>query len=211
MRKRRSPGVKKGQGNKVGAGRLVLASASPRRAALLAEAGYTFDVVISPVEEPARRPGSIPLERWPTALAYIKARSVQLQIGGAATIIGADTIVVLDGAILGKPRDRAHARRMLQRLSGTEHQVITGLAILRGTQCRLSRAVSTCRIRRLSPAFLRQYLDSGLWKGKAGAYGIQDHDDPWVSLVDGEWSNVVGLPMKLLAREMEQSALAAGD
>ncbi len=120
-----------------------------------------------------------------------------------AIVLGADTIVVLGGKTLGKPRDRAHARRMLERLSGTTHEVITGLALLRGETSRFSRAVSVCRIRRLSPGFCA-YLDSGLWKGKAGAYGIQDHDDPWVSLVEGEWSNVVGLPLKLLAHELTQ-------
>lgn len=183
--------------------RLILASASPRRAELLARAGYRFKTMPSPVEEPARRLRTIPLELWPTALAFLKAYAVQQQLGDPrATILGADTIVLLDGKVLGKPRDRRHARQMLRTLSGRRHQVITGLALLRGPVHRFSRAVSVCRIRTLTAGWLETYLDSGLWRGKAGAYGIQDHDDPWVSLVRGEWSNVVGLPMELLAREL---------
>jgi len=164
-------------------------------------------VAPSPVEEPTRRPAAMPVDVWPIALAYWKAAAVQEGLAGQAakrepTILGADTIVVLHGRILGKPRDRRHAREMLRRLSGTTHQVITGLALLCGQRHRFSRAVSTCRIRRLAEAWLTEYLDSGLWEGKAGAYGIQDHDDPWVTLVKGEWSNVVGLPMGLLGREL---------
>jgi septum formation protein len=188
----------------------ILASASPRRAELLRTAGYRFRVLPSPVEEPRRRPRDIPLELWPTALAFIKAYGVA-QSHPRATVLGADTIVLLDGKVLGKPRHRADARAMLQRLSGRRHEVITGLALIRGGgaagdghsyQVRLSRAVSICRIRKLRPAWLEAYLDTGLWRGKAGSYGIQDHNDPWVQLLRGEFSNVVGLPLELLAHEL---------
>lgn len=181
---------------------LILASASPRRRELLAEAGYAFKVLSSPVEEPTRCPAGIPLAMWPVCLAYAKAKAVQRHHRlNHATIIGADTIVILGHQILGKPKNRAHARRMLSALSGKKHEVITGLALLRGDEERVLKAVSICRMKKLSERELKAYLDSGLWKGKAGAYGIQD-EDPFVSLISGEWSNVVGLPVALLKREL---------
>lgn len=208
----------------------ILASASPRRADMLHAAGYAFEVQHSPVAEPRRRPRDIPLDLWPTALAFLKAYAVARECSvGTATVLGADTIVVLDGKILGKPRHRGDARVMLQRLSGRQHEVITGLALVRvfagGGQgrressrtltirkkrkpgesflaVRLSRSVATCRVCKLRDAWLEKYLDSGLWRGKAGAYGIQDHGDPWVRLVAGEFSTVAGLPMELLSHEL---------
>ena len=187
--------------------KLILASASPRRLELLQRAGYRPTVCVSPVEEPERRPAFIPIDVWPMLLAYIKAHHVQLAGKNKnALIVAADTIVVLDGQILGKPKSRTHAGKMLRHLSGRKHQVITGLAILRGGDLRLARAVSTCKIKKLSPTWLRGYLDSKRWQGKAGAYGLQDHGDPFVTLLAGEWSNVVGLPLKLLAAELRSLA-----
>lgn len=185
--------------------KLILASASPRRLELLTAAGYHVQVRPCPIEEPATRPDFIPIDLWPMALAYIKAHHVQLALRNAdATILGADTIVVLGGQILGKPTNAAHARQMLTQLSGRQHQVITGLALLRGQHHRLCRAVSICKIKKLSPAWINTYLRSNLWQGKAGAYGIQDEatGDPFVTLLSGEWSNVVGLPLCLLKTEL---------
>lgn len=180
----------------------ILASASPRRAELLRQAGYTFKVKISPVDEPSKRPPSIPLELWPSALAFIKAYSVA-QHHPKSLVLGADTIVVLNNKILGKPQDRAHARTMLRQLSGHRHQVITGIALIRGEQIRINRSVALCYIRKLPEAWLESYLDSNLWQGKAGSYGIQDHTDPWVRLLKGEFSTVVGLPLSLVTRELK--------
>jgi septum formation protein len=182
---------------------MILASASPRRLELLRSAGYRPKVCVSPVEEPEVRPGFIPIDVWPMLLAYIKAHHVQKHLKDArSVVVGADTIVVLDEAILGKPKSRMHARKMLTMLSGRKHQVITGLAILRGGEVRLARAISTCRIKKLSRVWLEEYLDSNRWEGKAGAYGLQDKGDPFVTLLEGEWSNVVGLPLGLLAAEI---------
>lgn len=188
---------------------LVLASASPRRAELLAQAGYIFSVMPSPVSEPARRPSSVPLRLWPACVAGIKAQAVAVKLKSPAMVIGADTIVALNGQIINKARNRSHAREILLRLSGREHQILTGVAILFGSQCRFATAVSTCRMKKLSRAWLNAYLDSCLWRGKAGAYGIQDDlangsggKDPMIELLHGEWSNVVGLPLNLLAQEM---------
>jgi len=183
---------------------LILASASPRRAQLLREAGFSFTIQTSPVAEPTRKPAAIPTELWPMALAFIKAHAAQQKLRHKdALVIGADTIVVLAGRILNKPANRAHARRMLLCLSGKTHLVITGLALLRGDHHRLTRAVSVCRVRKLSPRWLETYLDSNLWQGKAGAYGIQDYNAPWVTLLTGERSNVIGLPMDLLKSELQ--------
>lgn len=182
--------------------KLILASASPRRRELLAQAGYSFQVLTSPIEEPTRCPKDILPEMWPVCLAYAKAQAVQRHYPTQnATIIGADTIVLLDGQILGKPRNRSHAKEMLSSLSGKRHAVITGLALISDQDEKIFKAVSICRMKKLSPQSLNAYLDSGLWKGKAGAYGIQDHD-PFVSLISGEWSNVVGLPIALVKREL---------
>jgi septum formation protein len=169
---------------------LILASASPRRAQLLKDAGYTFLVRPSPLEEPA-------------ALAYIKARSVADQIAYSNTIVlGADTVVVLGNKILNKPRDRKHAAQMLRGLSGRRHVVLTGIALLHGPHIISATAAAICRVKKLTTAELNAYLDSNLWQGKAGAYGIQDDHDPFVTLISGEWSTVVGLPMRLLQRQL---------
>ncbi len=180
--------------------KLILASASPRRADLMREAGYKYKVQPSPIAEPEHRPRNIPIPLWPAALAYFKARAVARQIDDPrAIVLGADTIVVLDGKILNKPRDRKHASQMLRQLSGRRHAVLTGLAVLRGESEICGTATSICKVCKLTQAQLGAYLDSGLWQGKAGAYGIQDDHDPFVTLLSGEWSNVVGLPMNLLA------------
>ena len=182
---------------------LVLASGSPRRAELLRQAGFKFSVIKSHIPELSRRPRSVPIKIWPICLALRKASAVAGKLKHPAIVIGADTIVVLDGKIINKARDRAHGRQILQSLSGKKHAVITGIALIKADTCRLAVATSVCRMKKLSPRWLQKYLDSGLWKGKAGAYGIQNHDDPVVQLISGEWSNVVGLPMGLLKQELE--------
>jgi septum formation protein len=196
---------------------LILASASPRRAELLRDAGMTFRVLVSRAHEPERKPAAIPVDLWPMCLAYMKARAVQhhLQIRNSKfenpkskipLILAADTIVVNGSQILNKARDRAHARRILQSLQGKTHRVITGICLLRGARVRLASAESVCRVTRVSSAWLEKYLDSGLWRGKAGAYGIQDSHDPFVQLVTGDFSTVVGLPMALVQSEIASFA-----
>jgi septum formation protein len=192
---------------------LVLASASARRAELLREACIHFEVVVSKQEEPEEKPAGIPVEVWPMCLAFMKARSVQEQIsgrrfeGGRPIVLGADTIVVDGHRILNKARDRSHARRMLKSLQGKTHRVITGIALVQGDHVRLSSAEAVCRVKRVSEKWLERYLDSGLWQGKAGAYGIQDtHHDPFITLVSGDFSTVVGLPIGLVQSELASFA-----
>ena len=202
---------------------LILASASPRRAQLLRDGGIPFQVVVSPAHEPERKPASIPVDLWPMCLAYIKAIAVQnhlqrqkppskiknqkskIENFPPPLILAADTIVVDDTPslrILNKPRDRAHVRRMLASLHGKVHRVITGIALLRGPRVRLASAQASCQIQFPTKAALENYLDSNLWQGKAGAYGIQDDHDPFVTLLSGEFSTVVGLPMALVQSEL---------
>lgn len=195
---------------------LVLASASPRRAELLRAAGLDFQVIVSPVEEPEEKPADIPTQLWPMCLAYMKGKAVleKSRASGKArktkqkaqgtVILAADTIVVneRDGRILNKARDRPHARRMLLSLRGGTHRVITGIALFQGERVRLASDTAVCRVARFPDALLKRYLDSGLWRGKAGAYGIQDAHDPFVHLVSGDITTVIGLPMGLVLREL---------
>jgi len=133
------------------------------------------------------------------ALAWRKARAVALR-RGSGLILGADTACAVGGEILNKPVDRADAERMIRLQEGREIDVVTGLCLYRaGLDEWVGAAeVTTCRCRRLSDAERLEHLDSGRWEGKAGAYGVQD-DDPFVTVVRGSWSNVVGLPLERLA------------
>ena len=180
---------------------LVLASASPRRAQLLREAGYRFQVVSPPIPEPhSPRPGVSPAEEA-EALSYFKARSVADVLEGGL-ILAADTIVVHGDKLFGKPGEEAEARCILMGLMGTTHRVITGITLLDAANERrvISHDVAQVTMRQLSPDELDTYLAGGAWRGKAGAYGIQDRDDPFVKSIQGSFSNVVGLPMELLGR-----------
>jgi len=189
--------------------KLILASRSPRRRELLAEAGYEFDVVV-PDESVecgvCSREGPAELV---LRLAYEKAADVARRVG-RGLIIGCDTVAECDGQVLGKPPDMATARRMLELLSGRDHRVLSGLCVWdypdSAPDTRL--AVTRLRMDPLSESQLRDYLESYQWEGKAGAFGYQDRLG-WVHVLDGSESNVVGLPMELLA-EMLAPYLAPG-
>jgi septum formation protein len=179
--------------------KLILASRSPRRRELLAAAGYSFEVC--PPRESAESSlgsGESPIE-YVSRLAYQKAADVVGRIAGGL-VLGCDTVAECDGRILGKPNDRAHARHMLQTLSGREHRVLTGLCMWPAPdgQPQIRAAVTLLRMDVLSESQLDAYLAGGLWQGKAGAFGYQDGID-WVRVIAGSESNVVGLPMELLA------------
>lgn len=189
---------------------LILASASPRRAELLRESGYRFEVVDPPIEELGDEHRHVAAGLHAESLAYFKARTVAGDHSDK-TILAADTIAVLDGQIIGKPVDMADARRILKLLSGTTHDVITGVALLSPSGARrlLQHDVSSVRVRHLADDAIEAYLATGQWQGKAGAYGIQDHGDAFVETVDGSFTNVVGLPMELLSRMFRQYLRAA--
>lgn len=181
---------------------LILASASPRRRQLLLEAGYTLEVEPSDIAEPDPAPDVSPAE-YAAHLAWRKARAVarRRQWG---LILGADTVGVVNGQILTKPLDRNDAERMIRLQEGRDTVVITGLCLYRAERDEWKGAVeeSTVRFRRLSDLERTAYLESNRWVGKSGAYGVQD-GDPFVSVVRGSFSNVVGLPLERLKRLLE--------
>lgn len=185
---------------------LILASHSPRRRQLLEAAGYRFRVI--PPEEVAEGdalPGET-AESLVARLARRKAADVVRRVA-RGVVLGCDTVVECEGEILGKPADRADARRMLERLSGNEHRVLSGLCVWRvpGDRPRLGTAVTRLRMDPLDARRIEAYLDTGQWAGKAGAFGYQDGVD-WVHVVAGSESNVVGLPLELLGEMLDQLA-----
>jgi septum formation protein len=178
---------------------IVLASQSPRRAALLCEAGVAFEAVPPRQDEPPMEDWRFSPEEFAQSSGYFKARSVAEHYRDRI-ILGADTVVSLDGRMYGKPRDRDDARRILSTLAGTTHKVITGVAVYEPQTGRrlIDYDVTRITMRSLSYNELEAYLDSGEWEGKAGAYGIQDRADAFVERTDGSFSNVVGLPVELV-------------
>lgn len=186
---------------------LILASASPRRRQLLLEAGYRLEVEPSDVAEPDPAPDISPAE-YAAHLAWRKARAVAKR-RQSGLILGADTVGVVDGQILTKPLDRDDAERMIRLQEGRNTQVITGLCLYRAEADEWKGTVeeSTVRFRRLSDLERTAYLESKRWEGKSGAYGVQD-GDPFVSVVQGSFSNVVGLPLERLKRLLESDRVA---
>lgn len=178
---------------------LVLASSSPRRKDLLRAAGVAFEAADPPLAEPSDVGEGLSAARLAEALAYFKARSVAEQRDDSL-VLGADTVVSVDGELLGKPADADDARRMLRMLSGTRQEVITGVALLgAGKRC-IASETTYVTMRAISADELEEYIASGEWCGKAGAYAIQETADRFVTDVEGSFSNVVGLPMELVTR-----------
>jgi septum formation protein len=179
--------------------RLILASASPRRRQLLSAAGYDFEVDPSDVAEPEPEPGTDPAA-YAALLASKKAVLVARR-RRAGLILAADTVCAVADVILNKPVDRADAERMIRLQEGRDSDVLTALCLYRADRDEWVGAVdvSVVRFRTLSDAERCAYLDTNRWQGKAGAYGVQDRD-PFVSVVKGSVSNVVGLPMERLAK-----------
>jgi len=185
--------------------KLILASRSPRRRELLAAAGYEFEVCPpSDAAECGVCSGESPYELV-SRLAYQKAADVARRIA-EGIVLGCDTVAECDGRILGKPVNEDHARAMLRTLSGREHRVLSGLCLwpvalaqpVAHGEPLVRVAVTTLRMEELAPRRLDEYLAGGHWEGKAGAFGYQDGLD-WVHVIEGSESNVVGLPMELLA------------
>ena len=183
---------------------LVLASASPRRADILRDAGITFQVKAALIDESLRE-GELPSD-YVQRLALEKARAVadeaaeQQPDAGATIFIGADTTVVIDGEILGKPESEEDARRMLQRLSGRVHEVRTGLALIRRPKAweKLVEEITRVTFARLSDAEIESYIATGEPFGKAGAYAVQGIAGRYITRIEGCYFNVVGLPLAKL-------------
>lgn len=173
----------------------VLASASPRRQELLTAAGYTFTVVTADVDE-TPVPGETP-DTYVARLAEAKARAV-LARRPDALVLGADTTVVVDGDILAKPADAADAARMISRLQGRAHEVLTGVALVSATWARVAVAATSVWFAPMDAADIEAYVASGEPMDKAGAYGIQGRAARYVTRIEGSYSNVVGLPVALV-------------
>ncbi len=190
--------------------RLILASASPRRAAVLREAGIEFEARLAQVDE-SRRPGELP-EALVKRLAEEKATAGAIGVAGAALVVGADTAVVCEGAILGKPGSPGEARQMLSQLSGRTHRVITGLAVLRLPDRVLRLEMETTRVSfaPLTEPEIADYVASGEALDKAGAYGIQGRAGRFVTRIEGCYFNVVGLPLARLYRLLGELSAAQG-
>ena len=183
--------------------RLILASASPRRAELLTSAGFVFEVAPANVDETVA--ADEPARSYALRVARDKAASAQTSGQmTAAAILAADTVVVADGAILGKPRDRADARRMLRLLAGRVHEVHTAVVMRVGPRERAEVVTTRVSVLPLDDAEIEWYVASGEPEGKAGAYAIQGRAARFVDRIEGSWSNVVGLPLATVARMLKE-------
>ncbi|HJM88789.1 MAG TPA: Maf family protein [Dehalococcoidia bacterium] len=187
---------------------LILASASPRRRELLTALGLAFEVQSSDVDEASDETDPTALVR---ELALRKARAIGEQTGSDGVVIGADTIVVLDGAILGKPRDAADATAMLGSLRGRQHEVVTGVAICADGEQVVDAVTSRVTMREYAAAEVGRYVDGGSPLDKAGAYAIQDAAFAPVAHCDGCECSVIGLPLWTVARMLTRSGLRALD
>jgi septum formation protein len=182
--------------------KVILASGSPQRRDLLERLGVDFEAVSPEIEElESGPPDELAVEN-----ALRKARAALDRASAGELVIGADTVVVLDGRIRGKPVDAAQARRHLRAMSGRAHEVLSGIAVLgpvpeRG-EARERSGLERSRVtfRRLDDGLVDRYVASGEWRGRAGAYAVQGIGSTLVDRVDGELANVIGLPVQLLLR-----------
>jgi len=183
--------------------KLILASASPRRKQLLKQIGLEFEIMPSNFDE-SRVCTNNPIENAQQA-AIEKARDVATKLS-EGIVIGADTIVVFAGEVMGKPKNRFDARQMLKRLSGKTHQVITGVALVDACDKRerVWSEETSVWFRRLSDIEIEKYVESGQPMDKAGAYGIQEQAAAFVEKIEGCYFNVVGLPLASLVEKLKK-------
>lgn len=181
---------------------MILASQSPRRRELLGQMGFSFTV------RPARGEELPHPELTPAQLVEELARQKALEVSAEAAsddvVVAADTVVAVDGTVLGKPRDRAHAAEMLSALSGREHTVYTGVAVKRGEKLLVEHEATQVRFRPLTQREIHLYIQTGEPMDKAGSYGIQGYGALLVEGIRGDYFNVVGLPICRLGRMLAQ-------
>ena len=178
---------------------IILASNSPRRRELLAQIGIRDFQILSPDVDETVEPGLSPA-RMVETLSLRKAQAAAGRAGAEDLILAADTVVALDGRVLGKPRDQEEAFAMLSALSGREHRVYTGVTVLGGGQAATEHEETAVAFRALSPEEIRDYIATGEPMDKAGAYGIQGVGALLVQGIRGDYCNVVGLPVFRLGR-----------
>lgn len=181
--------------------KLILASQSPRRKELLGLLGIPFTIQVSQADEtmdPSQDPAS-------QVEAVSRRKALAISADGDSVVIAADTIVVCDGEILGKPRDREDAIRMLRMLSGRTHQVMTGMTVRRGNDLLSCTEVTDVTFRQLTDWEIIRYVDSGDPMDKAGAYGIQSGAALFTQGIRGDYYNVMGLPVCRLTQLLRES------
>ena len=182
---------------------IILASQSPRRRELLERMGLTGFRVVSPnVDENLGE--ELPPAELVSRLSRLKAGAVAAQAGADALVIAADTVVALEGTILGKPADERDAFRMLSALSGVRHQVYTGVTVLRGEESFTEYEVTGVAFRELSEEEIEDYIRTGEPMDKAGAYGIQGYGALFIEGIQGDYYNVMGLPVCRLGRLLDR-------
>lgn len=183
--------------------RLILASGSRDRRKLLAEAGYTFEVLPADIDEP-RDAAYGDCRQYVAEVSWLKAAATAKKIDNGL-ILTADTVGWFNGAVIGKPDDEADARRILNSLGGQVHELWTGVTLWnRPDDWQLCwQEVSLCRVKPFTAAELDAYIATNRWVGCSGAYSIEGENDPYVEVASGSVSNVIGLPMESLGRMFE--------
>lgn len=176
--------------------RLILASGSPARRDLLTRAGYPFEVLPANIDEPSGA-GFANARALVQQTAWLKAAAVAPRVSDGV-VLAADTVGWVEGQVIGKPADEADARRILRLLSGLEHELWTGVCLWRrpGDVQLAWQEMSLVYFKPITDAELDAYLVTRQWQGCSGAYAIQEHDDPFIRIVHGSISNVIGLPME---------------
>jgi septum formation protein len=188
--------------------RLILASASLGRRELLARSGYRFEVQPANIDEPTGA-GVTDIRAFVRDVAWSKAAAVAPRMS-EGVVLAADSVGWINGEVIGKPADEADARRILTQLGGTDHELWTGVVLWRrpdDVQVAWQEFTQVA-FRRLTPEELDTYLATRTWQGCSGAYAIQEQDDPYVRVIRGSTSNVIGLPMETLERMLRWLALA---
>ena len=176
--------------------KLILASGSPRRKELLTAVGWEFEAITAGIDESVR-PGENPAT-YVQRLAMSKAEAVAAKLNHGL-VLGADTTVVVDDHILGQPRDDQDAKRMLQLLNDKWHEVLTGVAVVRvGGESRIDYETTRVRFAEMSETEIDWYISTGEARGKAGAYGIQGAAGLFIEEIQGDYFNIVGLPVRLV-------------
>ncbi len=182
---------------------IILASASPRRKEILQRMGIEdFEVIVSDADE-TTEDGLNPAEMV-EQLSLLKAKAVAAQVSNDAIIIAADTVVALDGTILGKPIDKGDAFRMLSALSGVSHHVYTGVTVMQSDRILTRHETTPVQFRNLESTEIEHYIATGECMDKAGAYGIQGYGCLLVEGIHGDYYNVMGLPVPCLARMLKE-------
>lgn len=180
--------------------RIILASKSPRRQELLKQIFDDFEIIVSNKEE--KKPRFTPLKKVPVVLAKQKALDVYKE-NKDALVIGADTVVIANSEILGKPKDKADVRRMITMLSGNSHIVVTGVYIVSKKYRKSFNTITKVNFKKMSEEEINQYCELNTVYDKAGAYAIQGEAKDFITSIEGDYYNVVGLPVDDLRKHLK--------